>query len=106
MNSEHLPWPEKHRPQHLDAVVGNQEVISALKIWVNSWALKTPARRAALLIGPPGTGKTASVGALANDLDMELVEFNSSDKRNALGKHSKKLRKTLQALFSSMNLIA
>ena len=82
MNSEHLPWPEKHRPQHLDAVVGNQEVISALKIWVNSWALKTPARRAALLIGPPGTGKTASVGALANDLDMELVEFNSSDKRN------------------------
>jgi replication factor C large subunit len=34
------------------------------------------------LIGPPGTGKTASIGALANDLDMEIVEFNSSDKRN------------------------
>ena len=82
MNSGDLPWPEKHRPQHLDAVVGNQDILRALKKWVNSWASKTPARRAALLIGPPGIGKTASVGALANDLDMELVEFNSSDKRN------------------------
>jgi replication factor C large subunit len=82
MNNENLPWPEKHRPQRLDAVVGNQEVLHALKNWVNSWASKTPARRAALLIGPPGIGKTASVGALAKDLDMELVEFNSSDKRN------------------------
>jgi replication factor C large subunit len=35
-----------------------------------------------LLIGPPGVGKTASVGALSHDYDLELVEFNSSDKRN------------------------
>jgi replication factor C large subunit len=82
MNNRDLPWPEKHRPQRLDAVVGNQEVLRTLKNWVNSWSSKTPARRAALLIGPPGIGKTASVGALANDLNMELVEFNSSDKRN------------------------
>jgi replication factor C large subunit len=82
MSNDSLPWPEKHRPRKLDGLVGNRESIRALKSWVESWILKIPGKRAALLVGPPGTGKTASVGALANDLDMELVEFNSSDKRN------------------------
>ena len=82
MSDESLPWPEKHRPRKLDGLVGNSDSIRTLKNWVESWISKIPSKRAALLVGPPGTGKTASVGALANDLDMELVEFNSSDKRN------------------------
>ena len=82
MSDDSLPWPEKHRPRKLDGLVGNREAIRALKSWVESWISRVPGKRAALLVGPPGTGKTASVGALANDLDMELVEFNSSDKRN------------------------
>jgi len=82
MSDESLPWPEKHRPKKLEGLVGNQETIQSLKGWVESWMSRIPGKRAALLIGPPGTGKTASVGVLANELDMELVEFNSSDKRN------------------------
>jgi replication factor C large subunit len=79
---ENLPWPEKHRPKELDGLVGNRETIKSLRTWIESWNSKIPDKRAALLIGPPGIGKTASIGAMANDLDMELVEFNSSDKRN------------------------
>ena len=82
MIDKNLPWPEKHRPKKLDGLVGNRETIKSFKSWIESWISKIPSKRAALLVGPPGTGKTASVGALANDLDMELVEFNSSDKRN------------------------
>jgi len=82
MSNESLPWPEKHRPRKLEGLVGNRETIRTLKSWVEAWLSRIPSKRAALLVGPPGTGKTASVGALANDLDMELVEFNSSDKRN------------------------
>ncbi|MHA2352123.1 MAG: replication factor C large subunit [Candidatus Thorarchaeota archaeon] len=82
MSDDSLPWPEKHRPRKLDGLVGNRETIKTLKSWVESWLSRIPGKRAALLVGPPGTGKTASMGALANDLDMELVEFNSSDKRN------------------------
>ncbi len=80
--SNNLPWSEKHRPKSFSDLVGNPETVKALQDWVKSWISGTPSMRAALLIGPPGTGKTASVGALSNDLDMELVEFNSSDKRN------------------------
>ena len=82
VNNEDLPWPEKHRPRSTDQIVGNSEQISAMRTWVLSWKNRLPDKRAILLIGPPGTGKTATIGALAMDLDMEIVEFNSSDKRN------------------------
>ncbi|MHA2142161.1 MAG: replication factor C large subunit [Candidatus Thorarchaeota archaeon] len=82
MNSKNLPWPELHRPTSLTQLAGNVDAIKGLKEWVQSWISGSPTRRAALLIGPPGVGKTASVGALSHDYDLELVEFNSSDKRN------------------------
>jgi len=71
MSDESLPWPEKHRPRNLKFIVGNPDAIASLKAWVISWKKSIPNKHAALLIGPPGTGKTATV-----------VEFNSSDKRN------------------------
>jgi replication factor C large subunit len=82
MNHKNLPWPELHRPTSLTQLAGNVDAIRGLKEWVQSWIRGSPTKRAALLIGPPGVGKTASVGALSHDYDLELVEFNSSDKRN------------------------
>jgi replication factor C large subunit len=40
-----------------------------------------PERAAVLLEGPPGIGKTSIVYALANDLNMEVIETNASDTR-------------------------
>ena len=82
VDTELLPWPEKHRPTSMSYLVGNQVGLKTLSEWVESWKRGVPRTRAVLLVGPPGIGKTASVGALVNDLDVELVEFNASDKRN------------------------
>jgi len=74
-------WTWKHKPKTLSEVVGNEEAIQKLVSWVKSWHRGVPKRRAAFLYGPPGIGKTVSVEALANDLNLELVERNASDYR-------------------------
>jgi replication factor C large subunit len=82
VSRESLPWPERYRPKSLEQLVGNTDTIRTLREWISSWRRGIPKKKAILLIGPPGVGKTASIGALSHDLDMELVEFNASDKRN------------------------
>jgi replication factor C large subunit len=82
MTRNDLPWPELYRPASLSDIVGNKESILGLKKWILQWKTRIPKKRGALLVGPPGVGKTATVMALTNDLDIELVEFNASDKRN------------------------
>ena len=55
-----------------------------------------PDKAAVLLEGPPGIGKTSIVYALANDLNMEVIETNASDTRtrDAL---EKKLKETTKS---------
>lgn len=74
-------WVVKHKPKSLKEVVGNREAIPKFVNWVRSWERGVPKKRAALLHGPPGVGKTVTVEALANDFHMELVEKNASDER-------------------------
>jgi len=51
--------------------------------WLQSWSKGVPKKRAALLHGPPGIGKTVTVEAAARELKMELIEKNASDYRTA-----------------------
>ncbi len=74
-------WTLKHKPKSLSEVVGNRESINTFEGWVRSWERGIPKQRAAFLHGPPGTGKTVTVEALAKDLGMELIEKNASDYR-------------------------
>jgi replication factor C large subunit len=74
-------WVVKHKPKSLSEVVGNKDAIYKFVNWVRSWESSVPKKRAVLLYGPPGIGKTVTVEALANDFHMELVEKNASDYR-------------------------
>jgi replication factor C large subunit len=96
MSNDKLPWTEKYRPTTRSDIVGNAEEIETFLDWIISWKTGTPKKRAMLLIGPPGTGKTATVGAIANDLGYEIVEFNASDKRNRANIEMQVTRSALQ----------
>ncbi|MGQ9720701.1 MAG: replication factor C large subunit [Candidatus Jordarchaeum sp.] len=76
-----LPWTEKYKPTNISQVVGNDKAVAQLVDFLKNWRRHMD-KKALLLYGSPGNGKTVSVYAAANDLDLEIVEVNASDKRN------------------------
>jgi replication factor C large subunit len=78
-----IEWAEKYRPRTLGDVVGNKKAVQDLKIWAEEWQSGIPEKRAVVLYGPAGIGKTSSAHALARDMDWEVIELNASDQRTA-----------------------
>lgn len=77
-----IPWIEKYRPENINEVSSQDEI----KILFND-TLKTGNLPHLLLHGPPGTGKTSSVLAIAKQLfgnkvyKERVFELNASDER-------------------------
>ena len=74
-------WTEKYRPAGLSQIIGNPKAVTDLTNWANSWKKGIPEKRAAVLIGSPGTGKTSAANALAKDMGWDSIEMNASDQR-------------------------
>src|SRR5215213_7825748 len=72
-------WSEKYRFKDVDQFVGNEKPRSDVLKWIKNWIRGA---KPLLLVGPPGTGKTSFIIAVANFLNYDLVELNASDFRN------------------------
>ena len=96
-------WSEKYRPGSLEEMVGNEEGRAKLLLWLKKWKRGS---RAALLVGPPGTGKTTTVHLVAKKMGLDLVELNASDSRTK-EKLAKKVGEaiTSTSLFGGRSLI-
>ncbi len=75
------PFTIKYQPKKTGDIIGQDSAIKNLKNFVVNF--KRQKKNAALLYGPSGIGKTISVHALANELELEILEVNASDVRNA-----------------------
>jgi len=76
-----MSWVRKYIPERPEDIVGQEEAIRQLDLFVSDY--KKQKKKAALIHGPPGAGKTSSVYAIAKKYDLEVVEVNASDFRNA-----------------------
>ncbi len=77
--SEDLLWVEKYRPHRIVDVVGNEEAKKAFFDWFKN---RRRTRKAVLLYGPPGVGKTTLVNAAAEEFGFRVIEMNASDTRS------------------------
>jgi replication factor C large subunit len=77
--SQNLLWVEKYRPQRIADVIGNDEAKAAFMDWFKK---KRGAKKAVLLYGPPGVGKTTLVNAAAKEFGLTVIEMNASDTRS------------------------
>ncbi|KAJ8560800.1 hypothetical protein K7X08_022660 [Anisodus acutangulus] len=100
-----LPWTEKYRPKAIADIIGNKSLVEQLQRWLESWDEnflkaaskgkgKKPkdsgAKKAVLLSGMPGIGKTTSAKVVSQLLGFQTIEVNASDSR---GKADSKIEK-------------
>jgi replication factor C large subunit len=66
---------EKYKPKSLAEIVGQRSLVEKITQWLKDWKPK----KAMLLYGPTGIGKTIAVELIAKDNNFNLVEINPGD---------------------------
>ncbi|GMN58993.1 hypothetical protein TIFTF001_028063 [Ficus carica] len=103
-----LTWTEKYRPRVPNDIIGNQSLVKQLHDWLERWheqfldtgnkkkgktANDSGAKKAVLLSGTPGIGKTTSAKLVSQMLGFQTIEVNASDSR---GKADAKIEKGIR----------
>ncbi len=78
MMNVNVPWCEKYRVKDLRDIRGQDLAVDKIKFFLKSF----PKKKAIVLHGPPGVGKTSLAYAVACEMDAEILELNASDFRN------------------------
>jgi len=86
---------EKYRPKKFDEIIGQEKAVEEIKTFLKNF----PKKKALILYGPAGTGKTSLVLAAAKENNLEILELNSSNLRNKAS-----LEETLKPATSQQSL--
>ena len=86
---------EKYRAKKYSDIVGQEKAVEDVKNFLKSF----PKKKALILHGPPGAGKTSLAIVAAKENNYEILELNSSDLRNRA-----KLEETLKPAAEQQSL--
>ncbi|VVB74541.1 Replication factor C large subunit [Candidatus Tiddalikarchaeum anstoanum] len=81
-----MNFVDKYNPKSVKELFGLDENVKIISDFVDNF--KNEKKKAVLLVGPEGSGKTSSVYAVANSKGYDVIEVNASDKRNADNIHN------------------
>ncbi|PKU64798.1 replication factor C subunit 1 [Dendrobium catenatum] len=91
-----LTWTEKYRPKVPNDIIGNQSLVKQLHDWLANWHTEflhagkkstgkkqsdSAAKKAVLISGTPGIGKSTSAKLVSQMLGFNVIEVNASDSR-------------------------
>jgi replication factor C large subunit len=93
------PWVEKYRPKTFRDIKGQNEVIEKVRKFLEDF--HTPgSKKAIVLHGPPGTGKTTIAHVIGRETNSEIFELNASDLRD-----KKRLEDVLKPAMEQKSLL-
>lgn len=75
-DEEHSLWVEKFRPKKIENYVGNEDIISKVKVYIENGDIPH-----LLLYGVAGTGKTTIAKLITHNIDCDVIYVNASDER-------------------------
>ena len=93
------PWVEKYRPKKFQDIKGQNEVIDKVRKFLEEFHHKG-SKKAIVLHGPPGTGKTTIAHVIGKETNSEVFELNASDLRD-----KKRLEEVLKPAMEQRSLI-
>jgi replication factor C small subunit len=73
---EHTLWVEAYRPTDINNYVGNENILSKVKVYLESGDIPH-----LLLYGPAGTGKTTLAKMITHNLECDVMYINASEER-------------------------
>ena len=71
------PWAERYGPLTLEELAVNKKKVASVKDWLDKVWYGDESQRLLILRGPSGAGKTATMGALARNMNFELSEWRN-----------------------------
>jgi len=77
MQEQHSIWTEKYRPDTLEGYVGNTDITSKVKVYLESGDVPH-----LLLYGKAGTGKTTLAKLIIKNIECDYIYINASDENN------------------------
>ena len=98
-----MQWSEKYRPESFLEIKGQDEAIVKIKKFVEEFhlgKLTQRSKKALILHGPPGTGKTTLAYVISKNTNSEIFELNASDLRNRI-----KLQEILKPAIEQKSLV-
>jgi len=84
-------WTDKYKPTGFSDIVGNASNLKIIGDWLKNWqsdykknidVKKSTWKKAVLVSGKPGIGKTSSTKIICNNLGYTVIEMNASDTRS------------------------
>ncbi len=77
-----MPWVDKYRPASIDDLIVTPQIKKQIVDWIGGWMNGTPVKKALILYGQQGIGKTSAAFAIAKSMGLIITEMNASDQRN------------------------